>query len=234
MYKRQEFNDKYFAHGVAGKSLGDCFLIAFDTCRTHGKGFGKEAAKQIYERGALTNPMVAKARKLADACEEFHILVAMHHHPLPVTPKDTENDQMENGAKLLDVLQSTGKNVILLHGHKHYVSLKNHRDDVSAPLVLSSASLSAYPFDHGETHFSNQFHVLEIDINELDNPTGTVHSWDWGANTWAKSKRPHMPGEVHFGGKPNLPDLVDKIRVLPKKPMYNKDCLLYTSPSPRD
>jgi Icc-related predicted phosphoesterase len=199
------FNLEYFAHGAASRIYGKCLLIALNTCRSHGFGFSTETTAQIFEKGTLTDNMLAKVVELIGTTPATHIVVAMHHHPRKVSTSENEaSDEMAKGWVLLEALAKTGKPTLVLHGHKHFVNVKPVNEDPASPIVFSSASLCAYPFELGDTQYSNQFHVVEFDMGVTDRPVGKILSWDWGATKWEVSTREHMPYEVYFGAKPDI------------------------------
>lgn len=225
------FNDHYFAYGVASKTIGNCLLVALDTCKTHGLGYTSETAKEIFERGTLTDGMLEKTIELINNAEVNHVVVAMHHHPIAVTDSDEEpEDEIARGTALLDALLRSDKNIIVLHGHKHYVKVQSHSRDSNSLTVFSSASLCAYPFIESDTHFSNQFHLVEFDTTVSDKAMGKILSWDWGANRWEKSSRPHMPAIVHFGETPDLVDIIRHLSRLPVTPFIESEQLLELIP----
>jgi len=225
-----DFNTDYFATGVASQTFDDCLLIALNTCRTHGYGFTQELTAQVFEVGALTDAMIERVVRVARESDKVHIVLAMHHHPLPVTERDDDNDQMEKGTLLLEQLSTVRKNVLLLHGHKHYVRLQTHNSAPKPTIVFSSASLCAYPFISEETHFSNQFHIVEFDTTEFDTPRGKILSWDWSANRWVESTRGHMPAEVFFGSEPDLQSIADYLTNIQSTAFVEYDQLISDLP----
>lgn len=208
----EEFNRTYFATGVASIELGACELVCLNTSRTHGLGFGQELTAEVFEKGSLTANMVGSVVDIVKQSDKGHVVVAMHHHPIPVTDRDDDNDQMRRGEQLLERLSNSGKRVLLLHGHKHYVKCHSFGAGANAVPILSAASLCAYPFDNEQTHFSNQFHVVEFDTAETQVARGRILSWDWAANRWVESTRAHMPAEVYFGAAPDLNEIATRLR----------------------
>ena len=229
--KSEAFNTYYFAHGVASAEFGDCLLVTLDTCRAHGLGYSADVTKEIFEVGTLTSSMIEKTIDFATNSSCSHVVIAMHHHPMKVRGDDDDHEaHIANGEAFLNALQSTGKNVLVLHGHKHLVEVKHANDDVNSPVVFSSSSLCAYPYTPNQTDFSNQFHIVEFDTSVTSNPCGTIYSWDRGAQSWIKSKRPHMPFEVPFGISPDLKQVASEIIALENVTFSDRETLINNIP----
>jgi len=206
----RSFNSAYREHGVASMELGDCTLVAIDTCRLHGLGKDDNTSAQIWSVGFLTDEMIDRVISEIENSTSTHAVVLMHHHPRKVDEiEDTDYDEIPSGCELLQRLSASSKNCVVLHGHKHMVNLHRRDPDANHPPLLSAASLAAYPYIGQGSHFSNQFHILEIDTSVRDKAQGTVLSWDWGAARWEPSKKHSMPHTIRFGPIPSL-DQIEK------------------------
>jgi hypothetical protein len=137
---------------------------------------------------------------------------------------------MSKGPSFLKALGDSGKNCIVVHGHKHLVNLKRATVGDRPAVLLSASSLAAYPYRGQEGHFSNQFHLLDLDIAERSRPQGTVYSWDWGASRWEESKKHSMPHIKKFGPIPIIGAIEEQLKQLPIIGSLNRSKLLEAVP----
>jgi len=207
-YRDQTFKRDYFGTGVAAKRLGNCCIIAIDTCRTHGHGSSANISKQIWEVGHISTAMrelVIDAIKSSDAT---HFLIIMHHHPDRVDDiNDIHADSMKDGAEFLRDIGDLGKKCIVLHGHKHQVHLKHSLHGSPPPVVFSAATFASNPYPSQSRGFENLFHVVEVDMDEHRFPAGAIYSWTWNGAQWVESKHADMPYHVPFGRRVDVADI---------------------------
>ena len=208
----------YYADSVSSFAIGDCRIIMLNTCDLHGIGADEASVKKLFERGNISVRMIEKVNAIYSDSKETHFIVAMHHHPrkLPV-PADKFNDVMDRGELLLSKIASHKKSTIILHGHKHLVSIDNVTSDIQSPVLFSAASLAAEPYFGQAKYFSNQFHLFELDIKSTAHAKGKVFSWDWCDPNWEESTRPHMPFEKPFGMTSDFKSIQAKLVKLPKR-----------------
>lgn len=211
--KNSIFNNEYNLHGIGAMELGDCLLLAFDTCRLHGLGMDDAVSQKIWSIGNLSDDMIQRALNKINSSSLEHIFLIMHHHPIKVDEvADQEYDNMKLGPLLLEKLGESGKNCVLVHGHKHMVDLKFSPVGSRPAIILSAASLAAYPYQGQGTHYSNQFHILEFDTDIKNHPDIKVLSWDWGASKWEKSKKYSMPHTRKLGKPTNLEQIFQRLK----------------------
>jgi Calcineurin-like phosphoesterase len=209
----QSLSDDYHRDGIGACELGDCLIIALDTCQSH--GFGGENQKTIWSIGCLTERMTSRALELIEKSTKLHVIILMHHHPLRVDEvTDPEYDQMEGGTKFIEALGNSRKNCLVMHGHKHMVGLKMSGLGANPPVVFSAASLAAFPHRGQAWHFSNQFHIVEFKTSNCKFPEGTIYSWEWVGTKWEKSKKPAMPHKRNFGKNPNVGETAQLLSTL--------------------
>lgn len=204
----------YHQHGVGALELGECIVVAVDTCTLHGLGKDDTTSSNIWSVGYLTEGMIDRILRTIEDSPCTHALIIMHHHPLKVDGvMDSHYDEVPKGPLLLEQLAKSSKTCFVVHGHKHLVKLKRPDADTKYPALLSAASLAAYPYLGQGSHYSNQFHLLEYDTSTIERAQGTVFSWDWSAARWEPSKKHSMPHVLRFGPVPEL----DKIEHALKK-----------------
>lgn len=223
------FSEHYHTHGYAHLEIEKCGIICIDTCKLH--GLGGENVGEILGRGHLTNDAIEKTCALIKASDCHHYIIAMHHHPVRLDPiKDSDYDQIKNGEIFIQELKKTGKKLIIVHGHKHCVSLTQANTQHGDPIVFSASSLAAYPYRDAEPYFTNMFHVLEIDLDNKGKMCGNIYTWNWSGRAWEKSKDSKMPYQQSFGIIPNILNITSQIESISFTSFLSKDELLRAVP----
>lgn len=226
-----QLTDGYRKDGVGVCRVGDCLLIALDTCQLHGLGRDRDASQKIWSVGHMTDGMIEKSVAEIEKTDCEHVLVVMHHHPLKIDEiVDEHYDQMSKGPHFLELLGSSGKNCIVVHGHKHLVNIKKAPVGDRPAFLLSAASLAAFPYRGQETHYSNQFHLLDFDLSVSHRPQGTIFSWDWGAFKWEESKKHSMPHVKKFGPTLNISGIESQLKKIPIVSSLNRARLIDAVP----
>lgn len=227
-----DINRAYFADGVASLRKGECEIVLINTCELHGLGSDSNAVKQLFQVGNISNLAIEKTKEICENSSATHLIFVLHHHPQKVDlPVDNNADVMERGALFLGELAKFSQPAVVLHGHKHLVSIGNWESDETNPIIFSSSSLAAYAYQGQESYFSNQFHLLEIDLSEMTKAKGKVFSWDWDDPNWSPSSRAHMPFEKPFGFAVDFDDIASRILNLELKPKWTEAELLREIPS---
>ncbi len=193
----RNFNLEYFADGLAAIEIQNCLVIGLNTCSMH--GYGCEEAEIIYEKGSITTRMIEKCNKIIHHSSCNHVVVAMHHNPVSLNNHPNLAASVPSGEEFLSQLASHNKNILVVHGHTHTVSIRKFDNSRRSPVIFSSASLCAYPATSEETTYSNQFHIVDFDTQIDSSTSGTIYSWERSENCWRKSPRSHMPYEVILG-----------------------------------
>lgn len=219
-YRDQAFKKEYFGTGVATIELGQCCIIAIDTCRAHGHGSNADASKQIWEVGHISTAMREQIIAAITASEASHFVIMMHHHPDRVDDiNDIHADSMKDGAEFLRDIGNLGKKCIVLHGHKHQVHLKHSAHGSPPPVVFSAATFASKPYPTQSRGFENLFHLVEVDMAEQRFPAGAIFSWNWSGTHWGESKHVDMPHYVAFGRQV---DVVEIAKCLSQIPITSK------------
>lgn len=225
------FSGGYHQNGVGALELGECLVVAADTCTLHGLGKDGTTSSSIWSVGYLTHGMIDRILESIEESACSHALIIMHHHPLKVDGVvDTDYDEVPNGPLLLERLTKSSKTCFVVHGHKHLVKLRRPDADAKYPALLSAASLAAYPYLGQGSHYSNQFHLLEYDTSITERAQGTVLSWDWSAARWEPSKKQSMPHVSKFGPVPDLDKIEQALKDLGIVASVNRAKLLEAIP----
>lgn len=164
----------------------------------------------------------------------FNLLIC-HHHPEKMDYVDSDYDcqAMEGGSYLIRKLDESDKGPwLIIHGHKHFADIGYARTSHSCgATIFSAGSFSAMLYPSLKTRTSNQFYILEIDIQESksrNRVTGTFKSYEWtAAEGWHPSKAHYLPAEGGFGNSINPRDLARDIGALigENNPFLNSDDL---------
>ncbi len=91
----------------AMEEVGEWMLLGIDSC-IHGEAGGKVADSELERLTKTINNSAAK-----------HILVFLHHPPVPLGSAWLDTVGLKNGDQLLDTLQESGRVRMLLFGHVH-------------------------------------------------------------------------------------------------------------------
>lgn len=219
-YPTALISEEYTLHSYAYTDVGNMALVLVDTCSLH--GYGGSKADDIYNKGHIAGATIRSiVHRLKNSAAHFY-LVAMHHHPQRVDQlADPDYDQIPDGDMLLDELSKLTMPGIIVHGHKHLVSLRRAGASTNAPWLFSASSLAANAYENMERYFSNQFHLVEIErpINESA-IRGKILSWEWAANHWAESENEVMRHRVGFGARRSVADIAVEVAKLVTSGFY--------------
>lgn len=164
--------------------------VVLNSCHAHARG------KHEYEKGRITDYTIDLIEKcLRESEDRTQNILLCHHHPsqLPdLNELSTDYSAMQHGEKLLAMLENVGGNWLVLHGHKHFPRLEYGKGGADSPVLFSAGSFSAtLPDDYFATT-SNQFYILDIDLNQTSSSgtSGTVRAWDWVKGTgWSRAAK---------------------------------------------
>ncbi len=156
----------------------------------------KETCKQIVDYIASDN---CKKRK-------FNILLC-HHHPYKMEHVDSRPDveSMECGSYLVRELHQTSTGAwLVVHGHKHYADITYAQSATDTPpVVLSAGSFSAKLYPEIKDRTSNQFYILEIDIENTERENKLVGQFKTYESPypgfWQPSTSENLPAKGGFG-----------------------------------
>jgi diadenosine tetraphosphatase ApaH/serine/threonine PP2A family protein phosphatase len=154
---------------------------------------------------------------VADRLESVNVLLC-HHHPLPsrhLNPEDVS--QMNNGDRLVRLLDDLGGPWFVVHGHKHEPDLDYLPGTAQAPVRLACGSVGAMLRGRHGTQVRNQFHMLEFPVELCErihlSLGGHVRSWTWRAMTgWAPALAGDgLPARAGFGHRLDGPSLAAEL-----------------------
>lgn len=211
-YRDGTVYDHFHQHQFALVERGSVLLILLNTCSLI--GYGGSNREELFRKGFISDKVILSIEQAVSKNNFSNIILAMHHHPMPVHPlHDPEGDFIEAGAQLIKALQGSGKPSIILHGHKHFVNFKAANTNGNAPWILSSSSLGSKPYDGFEENYSCQFHVLDLPDNSHDpkDLRGKIWSWDWVVSKWEPAKTNGLPAQFGFSSMVDLSAIAARI-----------------------
>jgi metallophosphoesterase superfamily enzyme len=111
-------------------------------------------------------------------------ICVFHHHPQEWTvDSDIQTSHMEQGDKLIGMLEARPEGWMFVHGHKHVPRLDYIGHSSGGPVRLASGSLGANLLEEVGATVRNQFHLIEFDLaaaKELGlRLAGEIETFDW-------------------------------------------------------
>jgi Calcineurin-like phosphoesterase len=151
----------------------------------------------------------------------FNIMLC-HHHPekMEHVDHDYDGEAMEGGPYLLKQIEDADVGPwFVIHGHKHFASISYAKSASSSPsTILSAGSVSAKLYPDVQERTSNQFYLVNIDINEtvdLGRLIGKFNTYEWTIKRgWGHSRSNNLPASGGFGSTTTNPQIIKKIKDL--------------------
>lgn len=98
----------------AREEVGDWLLVGLDSCVSGEAG------------GEVSRDEIRRFEKIADESHAKHILVSLHHPPVPMGSAWLDTVKLKNGKELLKRLEQTGRVRLLVFGHVHQAYAGEH------------------------------------------------------------------------------------------------------------
>lgn len=202
---------KYFGEGATLYEFEKFRLLILNSCAEHGHD------QFEFERGTLSASTL-KAIELdlgtfGPESEKIN-LVLVHHPPHPDSAHGSGTlDHIHEGDQFIDLLQNTGQQWFLIHGHKHNGTI-SYAKGGSNVTVFSAASLGIR-LEQQVKGLRNQFYIVKLEIDPTTlSLQGTVQCWDWFENFGWQPARPMDGGISHgcgFGNRMTTAQLAKNI-----------------------
>jgi len=193
---------RYFSEHYLVVDTDWCRVVSLNTCNTHARG------KDEYEKGRVTEYTVEELTRHLRGLErkQMNILLC-HHHPSALPELSDHFDdysEMVHGAKLISALEQQDDNWLLIHGHKHFPNIGYAKGGNDSPVIMSAGSLSAALPPEFLAAASNQFYVIDLDLDHIKSygTCGRLRAWDWTKGTgWTRADRfdPSRPARILYG-----------------------------------
>ena len=214
--KSRTISDRYWRTSFINvvDQEADANLLILNSCSFHGLAKTKGTKANEHDRGKLSSETIAAlAGSIKQDLRSQNVLL-VHHH-LRRHPWLADNSQMVGGEELTELLRDSGKQWLVVHGHRHVPFLTYADGGATSPIVLSAGSVSAKPYAIRGRHPRNQIHYVQLSQNLPGGVglKGTVTSWDWFPFVgWQKAnKESGLPYQCGFGFRGDLDDLATKV-----------------------
>jgi Icc-related predicted phosphoesterase len=179
----------YWGRGFEVITGTNWVVVTINSCHYHSSLLPNE-----YERGRIGNAALSELRENLDRVSkdyEYRIIV-LHHPPLAHEELDVSlgRTAMYNGALLLQMLEDTSEDWLVIHGHKHLFRLTKSGGADYAPMVLGAASFGALLSGDLANKTKNQFYIIELTNTSDDGVKrlrGKIDSLCWDSTSWALS-----------------------------------------------
>lgn len=200
---------EFWAYGVTELTLSSTRFVVVNSCAQHG------GAAQEIDHGRFAPVALARLRTILErpSAAEFHVLLCHHHpHPLPLGNAG-QDDRMIDGEVLLDALDETGVDWLLIHGHRHMARLLYAGGSAGSPAVLAAGSASVRLDPALAAVTRNQAHLLRLTTTTGSCLRGTVDTWNYNPSVgWeGAGDDGGLPRRCGFGYRGSLPDLAERV-----------------------
>lgn len=160
-------------------------------------------------------------------------ILLCHHHPAKMDHVDDDDDYQEmlGGGLLIKEISDCRKGPwMIIHGHKHFADITYaSAPSLPPPIIFSAGSLAAKLYEKIEDRTSNQFYIVEIDLNKsltTGKAVGTFEAYEaLPGGRWDKSRSTNLPHSGGFGSEKNPGQIADEISRLIDKdvPFVERD-----------
>lgn len=206
----------YWGRGYEIIEDDEAVIVLINSCHFH-----ITMQRNEYERGKISQVVLdsfkKKVTELANS-KKFRI-VLMHHHP--ISHHDTEGSgqiDMYNGSKLMEILNESYNDWLIIHGHKHDPRLIRSQGAATPPIVFSAGSFGAALSGALATKTKNQFYIL--DLESIPNASGTlemrgrIEAFYWTSTEWrpAIEEEHGLPNGCGFANNVNVDEIAKNVR----------------------
>ena len=177
----------YWGRGYESLYGEDWVVVTVNTCHYHNSLLPNE-----YERGRIGDAALAElSSHLKSLSGKYSYKIIVLHHP----PLDHEDlgvslgrTPMYNGNLLLQEIENTGEDWLVIHGHKHLFRLTKSSGTEYSPVVLGAASFGAMLTGDMANRTKNQFYIIELSMTDEDGKArlrGEIDSLYWDGSAWS-------------------------------------------------
>jgi metallophosphoesterase superfamily enzyme len=180
----------YWGRGYEIIETNDAYIIVINSCHFHVTMSDIE-----YDRGKIGSvalTLLQKELKGKNLDEKKFRLVLLHHHPIPHEDLSLDLGRIEMlaGTKLIEILENTYNDWLIIHGHKHLPRLIKAQGSTSPPIVFAAGSFGA-ALGTLACKTKNQFYILELEAskNQVNKYQlrGKVEAYYWANDQWRLS-----------------------------------------------
>lgn len=149
-----------------------------------------------FERGRIGDVSLSRlAEDISTKSEDpdVKVCIALLHHP-PLSHESMKHDlgrtEMFNGGRLLELLDSSPRNWLVMHGHKHDGRIIMAQGSGNQPIVFAAGSVGADLLGHSaglNTRLQGYVISLEIPDDGFASLKGRVEAYSWVDNKWIEA-----------------------------------------------
>lgn len=209
----------YWGRGYEIISGKDWMVLVVNSCHYHSTQLANE-----FERGRVGEVAL---KELSDslsvlAKDKTFRMVLIHHPPINHEEEGVElgREPMFNGIAFLRVLEETGLDWLVIHGHKHFQRLVRHSDSEYSPMIFGAGSFGASLKGAVATKTKNQFYIIDLETSldalEQERLKAKFKSLYWNLSEWrpVQDETHGLPDNCGFdlGRKADVPKIARKIR----------------------
>lgn len=196
---------EFWGYAVSQVMIGDTRFVIVNSCAHHGG-----ATNEIYH-GRISLIALKRVKEIlaAPSSARVHVLVC-HHHPYPFPGElGSVDDRMYDGETLLDALDQSEYDWLVIHGHRHMARLLYSGGSTNSPVVLAAGSMSVRLSPHLTTQTRNQAHLVTIRESSSGELRGHVESWNYTPYVgWATATDDAgLPHQCGFGYRGSVREL---------------------------
>lgn len=182
----------YWGRGFEIVSGEDWVVVIVNSCHYHNSLQPNE-----YERGRIGDAALGELEvTLKEVSSLFKYKIVMLHHP-PTSHEELDVElgriAMYNGDLLVQSIENTGEDWLVIHGHKHLARLIQAGGTEYAPIILGAASFGAMMSGDLASKTRNQFYILELICGSGERLKGKFESLCWDGREW------HLTNKITHG-----------------------------------
>lgn len=209
----------YWGRGYEIISGAEWVVLIVNSCHYHSTQVPNE-----FERGRVGDAALKELEEtlLAHAKDKAFRMVLIHHPPINHEEIDVAlgREPMYNGISFLKILENTGLDWLVIHGHKHFQRLVRHNNSEYSPMIFGAGSFGASLKGTVSTKTKNQFYIIELEtsLDALDQERlkARFTSLYWNLSEWrpVKDESHGLPDNCGFdlGCKVDIPQIARRIR----------------------
>jgi len=177
----------YWGRGYEVAFGENWIVLIVNSCHFHSTQLANE-----FERGRLGESALEELRStMGDlARDKVFRFVLIHHPPNNHEEKGVNlgREPMYNGVHFLSMLEDTGLDWLVVHGHKHYQRLIRQGDNDHSPMIFGAGSFGAGLKGDMATKTKNQFYIIDFetqkDAIEDERLKASFNSFCWELYEW--------------------------------------------------
>lgn len=217
-------NDKrwvYWGRGYETVFGQDWVVVTINSCHYHNSTLANE-----YERGRIGDvtlkELMVHLKSISKEGRYKYRVIVLHHPPVAHEEIGVElgKTPMFNGDGLIQAVEDTNSDWLVIHGHKHHHRLKKCSGNDYAPILLGAGSFGALLTGGLSNKTKNQFYIMELQAKKDEvgehRLRGKIETLYWDGTEWSRCVRlkDGIPDGCGFqqGGSISISSLASRIK----------------------